>query len=167
MFWAIGLIWGSSFMLIRIGVESVHPLQVMFIRLGRFSSHFDRGSGRPARTKYLQHHVACEEILNIQDVRYRLMAKVYHEGPDIDRGHYYTVCRHNHADGDWWYYNNDERRLVREKDENQADRARVYMCFYERVDHDAQVHVVADGDDDAGGPTRGRIVDGGGSSSRR
>jgi len=34
MFWAIGLIWGSSFMLIRIGVESVHPLQVMFIRLG-------------------------------------------------------------------------------------------------------------------------------------
>ncbi|MCA9882490.1 MAG: EamA family transporter [Anaerolineaceae bacterium] len=34
MFWAIGLIWGSSFMLIRVGVESVHPLQVMFIRLG-------------------------------------------------------------------------------------------------------------------------------------
>lgn len=34
MFWALGLIWGSSFMLIRIGVENVHPLQVMFIRLG-------------------------------------------------------------------------------------------------------------------------------------
>lgn len=34
MFWVLGLIWGSSFMLIRIGVENVHPLQVMFIRLG-------------------------------------------------------------------------------------------------------------------------------------
>jgi len=34
MFWLLGLIWGSSFMLIRIGVEAIHPLHLVLIRLG-------------------------------------------------------------------------------------------------------------------------------------
>lgn len=33
-FWLVALIWGSSFMLIRIGVEFVHPLHLVFIRTG-------------------------------------------------------------------------------------------------------------------------------------
>lgn len=33
-FWVLGLIWGSSFLLIRIGVEEVSPFQVVFIRTG-------------------------------------------------------------------------------------------------------------------------------------
>ena len=33
-FWLLGLIWGSSFMLIRVGVESVHPLHLVFLRVG-------------------------------------------------------------------------------------------------------------------------------------
>ncbi|MBL8145080.1 MAG: EamA family transporter [Anaerolineae bacterium] len=32
-FWVLGLIWGSSFLLIRIGVESVSPFQLVFIRV--------------------------------------------------------------------------------------------------------------------------------------
>ncbi len=31
-FWILGLIWGSSFLLIRIGVESVSPFQLVFMR---------------------------------------------------------------------------------------------------------------------------------------
>lgn len=31
-FWVLGLIWGSSFLLIRIGVESVSPFQIVFMR---------------------------------------------------------------------------------------------------------------------------------------
>ena len=139
--------------------------QVMCIQLRRFYSHFDRESGEPAETTYLQHHVACEETLNIQDVPYRLMAKVYHMGDSLEHGHYYTVCRHNHKDGTWWYYNNTIRRLLREEDENRPDRARVYLCLYERIEDPAQVHVVEDVDDDADGPARGRIVEGGSSSS--
>ena len=33
-FWVLGLIWGSSFLLIRIGVESVSPFQLVFMRTG-------------------------------------------------------------------------------------------------------------------------------------
>lgn len=33
-FWMLGLIWGSSFMLIRIGVEIIHPVHLVFIRVG-------------------------------------------------------------------------------------------------------------------------------------
>jgi len=33
-FWLVALIWGSSFMLIRVGVEFVHPLHLVFIRTG-------------------------------------------------------------------------------------------------------------------------------------
>jgi len=32
-FWVLGLIWGSSFLLIRIGVESVSPFQLVFVRV--------------------------------------------------------------------------------------------------------------------------------------
>ncbi len=31
-FWLVGLIWGSSFLLIRVGVEELSPFQVVFIR---------------------------------------------------------------------------------------------------------------------------------------
>ncbi len=33
-FWALGLIWGSSFLLIRVGVAQISPFQVVFIRTG-------------------------------------------------------------------------------------------------------------------------------------
>lgn len=33
-FWAVALIWGSSFLFIRIGVEQVTPFQLVFIRTG-------------------------------------------------------------------------------------------------------------------------------------
>lgn len=33
-FWVLGLIWGSSFLLIRVGVEELSPFQVVFIRTG-------------------------------------------------------------------------------------------------------------------------------------
>jgi drug/metabolite transporter (DMT)-like permease len=33
-FWIVGLIWGSSFLFIRIGVEQLSPFQVVFIRTG-------------------------------------------------------------------------------------------------------------------------------------
>ena len=33
-FWALGLIWGSSFLLIRVGVAELSPIQVVFIRTG-------------------------------------------------------------------------------------------------------------------------------------
>ncbi|MCU0511338.1 MAG: DMT family transporter, partial [Anaerolineae bacterium] len=33
-FWMVALIWGSSFMLIRIGVAEVHPLHLVLIRTG-------------------------------------------------------------------------------------------------------------------------------------
>ncbi|NDJ60489.1 MAG: EamA family transporter [Chloroflexi bacterium] len=33
-FWLLGVIWGSSFMLIRVGVEELSPFQLVFIRTG-------------------------------------------------------------------------------------------------------------------------------------
>ncbi len=33
-FWALGLIWGSSYLFIRIAVEAMHPFFVVFIRVG-------------------------------------------------------------------------------------------------------------------------------------
>ncbi len=33
-FWALGLLWGSSFMLIRISVQEVNPFQLVFTRVG-------------------------------------------------------------------------------------------------------------------------------------
>ena len=33
-FWALGFIWGSSFLLIRVGVEQLSPFQLVFIRTG-------------------------------------------------------------------------------------------------------------------------------------
>ncbi len=33
-FWLVGLIWGSSFLLIRIGVEGIHPFHLVLIRVG-------------------------------------------------------------------------------------------------------------------------------------
>lgn len=33
-FWILGLVWGSSFLFIRIGVEQLSPFQVVFIRTG-------------------------------------------------------------------------------------------------------------------------------------
>lgn len=33
-FWLVGLIWGSSFLLIRVGVEEIAPFQLVFIRTG-------------------------------------------------------------------------------------------------------------------------------------
>src|SRR5688572_15744936 len=33
-FWMVAIIWGSSFMLIRIGVADVHPLHLVFLRTG-------------------------------------------------------------------------------------------------------------------------------------
>ncbi len=33
-FWVLGLIWGSSFLMIRVGVEAVSPFQLVFMRTG-------------------------------------------------------------------------------------------------------------------------------------
>lgn len=33
-FWVLGLVWGSSFLLIRVGVEAIHPFYIVFIRTG-------------------------------------------------------------------------------------------------------------------------------------
>ncbi len=33
-FWLVGLVWGSSFLLIRVGVTELHPFHVVFIRTG-------------------------------------------------------------------------------------------------------------------------------------
>lgn len=34
LFWVLGVTWGSSFLLIRIGVQAVNPFQLVFIRVG-------------------------------------------------------------------------------------------------------------------------------------
>jgi drug/metabolite transporter (DMT)-like permease len=33
-FWVLGVVWGSSFLLIRVGVEAIHPFYIVFIRTG-------------------------------------------------------------------------------------------------------------------------------------
>ena len=81
---------------------------------------------------YLTHHVVCEEELRLGNETYRLLAKIYHCGESLRSGHYYTICRHAHAGGDWWCYNDIHRRLARPEDDN-SSYARVYLCIYEKV----------------------------------
>ena len=70
-------------------------------------------------------------------------------------GHYYTVARHNHPAGSWWYYNDTVRRAIRNEDIDvrtpqgfALDES--YVLFYERrlgggVAQPAQVVTAASG----------------------
>ena len=88
--------------------------------------------------KYLKHHVECETTIWVNETRYDLIAKIYHEGDSLYRGHYYTVCKHKHNQHDWWYYNNHIRRPARLSDEANYKNAGVYLCVYDKFIHQNQ-----------------------------
>ena len=102
------------------------------LHLVRFKTKFDRAHDVEAKQIYLTHQVTCEELLRIGDHEYQLMAKVLHSGDSLQSGHYFTICRHETAQGNWWYYNDTDIRLATSEDEDPLV-ARVYLCFYELV----------------------------------
>ena len=105
--------------------------KLLWIQLKRFATEYEAGSLIDARQQYLRHYVRCEEFIWIQHVQYRQVARIYHCGASLNRGHYFCICRHEHPGGNWWYFNDTTRRLERPADD--ADESsRVYMCFYER-----------------------------------
>ena len=105
---------------------------VLCLQLKRFTTSFVEGSGGTASQEYLTHRVHCEEYLLVNHVRYCLIARVYHSGPSMHVGHYFTVCRHELPAGRWWYYNDTVRRLATAEDDL-GDDSLVYLCFYERM----------------------------------
>ena len=105
---------------------------MLFVQLKRFQTIPQPQHPDGYQRIYLTHHVVCEEELSLGNETYRLLAKIYHFGESINTGHYYTICRHAHAGGDWWYYNDIHRRLARPEDENSSN-ARVYLCIYEKI----------------------------------
>ena len=105
---------------------------MLFVHLKRFQTIFREDQPGSYQEIYLNHHVLCEEEIKLNSITYRLRAKIYHQGNSLGSGHYYTVCRHEHATGNWWYYNDICRRVARPEDERPSN-ARVYLCFYERV----------------------------------
>ena len=106
--------------------------RLLWVMLNRFRTHFREGVDSSASQEYLRHHVQCEEALQVHGVSYRQVARIYHSGHSLYGGHYFVVCRHTHDAGNWWYYNDNVRRLERPNDDHQ-DSSRVYMCFYERI----------------------------------
>ena len=100
--------------------------RLLCLQLKRFAIAFHAGSLFAEQT-YLTHHVACEETIQIHGSWYRILATVYHEGVALHNGHYYTLCRHQHSQGEWWYYNDTVRRAMRSSDVSPAG-ARIYVC---------------------------------------
>ena len=121
----------SSEQPLKQNVYTLYP-RVLLVMLNRFRTHYRKGVDSIANPEYLRHHVQCEEVLQVQGVSYRQVARIYHSGDSLDVGHYFVVCRHTHDAGNWWYYNDSVRRLERPNDDHQ-DSSRVYMCFYERI----------------------------------
>ena len=99
--------------------------------MNRFRTHRESVNSI-AKQEYLRHHVRCEEVLQVQGVSYRQVARIYHSGDSLDVGHYFVVCRHTHEAGNWWYYNDNVRRVEKPNDDLQNS-SRVYMCFYEKI----------------------------------
>ena len=104
---------------------------LLCIQLKRFRTQFQPGLDAEASQTYLQHHVTCEENLAIEGTQYRQCARIYHKGASLRTGHYYAICRHNRPDGDWWYYDDVERRVARPNDDH-SEGARAYIALYAR-----------------------------------
>ena len=79
----------------------VYP-QVLFVHFMRFQTHY-QGPDRSSQQEYLRHHVLCEDTIRFGEVTYRLSARVYHQGPSTEVGHYFTICRHVRPSATWWY----------------------------------------------------------------
>ena len=94
-----------------------------------FVHNYKPGLDAEASQTYLQHHATCEENLAREGTQYRQCARIYHKGASLRTGHYYAICRHALPDGDWWYYNDVERRVARPNDDH-TEEARVYIALY-------------------------------------
>ena len=85
----------------------------------------------------LRHDVLCDETLDCQGTAYVLCSVICHQGDRPDGGHY--TCRLHYATsaGEWWHYNNSQRRAVRPGEVATTATMphgpeRSYNLFYER-----------------------------------
>ena len=105
------------------------PPQVLCIQLKRWRTHRVEDA--------LLHVVRCDEELRCQGVLYVRRSVVCHMGDTPKRGHYTCRIQYPSPNGEWWYYNNSERRLATPAElitttPVRGSMERTYLAFYER-----------------------------------
>ena len=86
--------------------------------------------------KTLQHHVHTNHRVTIATHSYYLRSIVVHLGESPTSGHYVTIAYHATADGNWWLFNDAERRPATREEINCTTRInekimKSYILFYE------------------------------------
>ena len=76
---------------------------------------------------------ACETIQLANSERYRLCSIVCHQEKYAASGHYTNVCRCLTSRGEWWCYNNQERRLASCAERRTTATERSDVLFYEQI----------------------------------
>ena len=76
---------------------------------------------------------ACETIQLANSKRYRLCSIICHRETNATISHYTNVCRCLTSRGEWWYYDNQERRLASRAERRTTAKDRSYVLFYEQT----------------------------------
>ena len=85
----------------------------------------------------LLHPVEATQELSYQSQTYHLKSVVVHTGASAHSGHYWCVSKHPTPTGDWWMYNDADRRTATQKQvttlgTHRSQSQQSYVLFYER-----------------------------------
>ena len=88
----------------------MHVHQYCSCFLNRWVAEDVRGSRR--RPRNLLHGVEASREVDFHGAHYDLQSIVIHMGEDAKHGHYVAIAKHATANGDWWLYNDPNRRIA-------------------------------------------------------
>ena len=86
--------------------------QVLLLFVDRWVDE-DIGGQRRRRRNLLHYVDASREVL-FHGSQYDLQSVVIHMGPSPDHGHYVAIVKHATRNGDWWLYDDSNRRVAKE-----------------------------------------------------
>ena len=103
--------------------------QVLIVHLKRWQLvHSDR-----SETSSLLYPVEPERSIHLQEEAYQLRSIICHLGPFASHGHYTCRIYHPTPEGNWWYYNDNMRRVAHERDLLTNPSEKSYVLIYEKT----------------------------------